>query len=276
MTAQQMMAQRARNAPRRALADTAAEKTKSRERAEVPSKHRLMPAWQLVISAMLFVVVVAVKLTMPDVMERYRTQVLDLMGAQMDVEAVFSAVGQLAGDDARETAQEVYQAVFGVQTVEVSDHTVDRNAVVYSLTNTPARTDMLQQVLGFAYADPVEGELTSAFGYRDHPISDNEKFHYGLDISAEEGTIISAFADGEVTVVGESSELGKYVEITHADGYTTLYAHCSRITASSGQTVKLGDPIAEVGATGDATGNHLHFELHHENVYLNPIYYVTC
>lgn len=68
---------------------------------------------------------------------------------------------------------------------------------------------------------------------------------------------------------------GKYVELTHTDGYTTLYAHCSRINASAGQTVKMGDPIAEAGDTGDATGYHLHFELHHNNIYLNPVYYVS-
>lgn len=63
--------------------------------------------------------------------------------------------------------------------------------------------------------------------------------------------------------------------MTHAGGYTTLYAHCSRINASSGQSVRMGDPIAEVGNTGDATGYHLHFELHQDNIYLNPVYYVT-
>lgn len=62
--------------------------------------------------------------------------------------------------------------------------------------------------------------------------------------------------------------------VAHANGYTSLYAHCSRVTASSGQQVALGDPIAEVGQTGQTTGSHLHFELHQDTVYLNPIYYV--
>lgn len=232
---------------------------------------------QLVVSAMIFAVLVGVKLTMPDVLARYRDTALELMGGEMDAAEVFSTVGQLVGGDAQDALENAYEAVFGIREVETPQgHTADRNAVVYSLTTTPARTEMLQQVLGFAYADPVEGQLTSAFGYRDHPVSDKEKFHYGLDISAEEGTIISAFADGTVIAVGDSSELGKYVELEHPNGYTTLYAHCKCITASSGQQVKLGDPIAEVGATGDATGNHLHFELHRDNVYLNPIYYVNC
>ena len=130
-------------------------------------------------------------------------------------------------------------------------------------------------MLGFAYQKPVSGTISSAFGYRDHPVEGQERFHYGIDLACEKGEIIRAFADGTVTAVAESTELGKYVELTHTDGYTTLYAHCSRINASAGQTVKMGDPIAEAGDTGDATGYHLHFELHHNNIYLNPVYYVS-
>ena len=65
------------------------------------------------------------------------------------------------------------------------------------------------------------------------------------------------------------------MELLHDNGYSTLYAHCSKITASSGQQVKLGDPIAEVGETGEATGPHLHFALCQDTQYINPIYYVT-
>ena len=79
--------------------------------------------------------------------------------------------------------------------------------------------------------------------------------------------------DGTVTAVGDSSQLGNYVTVSHAGAFTTLYAHCSRITASSGQQVALGDPIAEVGETGNATGPHLHFALQQDTVYLDPAYY---
>lgn len=275
MTAQEIIAQRARGQYGSCSRQLMNNNEYEGKRVEQPKRKS---TWmiQLVVSAMLFAIIVGVKLTMPDVTMRYRDKALRLMGEEMDVAEVFSTVGQLVGSDTQEALENAYQAVFGTQEIEVKNHTADRNAVVYSITTTPARTEMLQEVLGFPYADPVQGELTSAFGYRDHPTYEREKFHYGLDISAEKGTVISSFADGTVTAIGNSNELGKYVEVEHADGYTTLYAHCSRITASSGQIVKMGDPIAEVGATGDATGDHLHFELHHGNVYLNPIYYVTC
>ena len=78
-----------------------------------------------------------------------------------------------------------------------------------------------------------------------------------------------------MTAIGSSTDLGSYVTVTHAGGFSTLYAHCRKITASDGQQVRAGDPIAELGDTGRATGFHLHFELHHDDTYLNPIYYVT-
>ena len=92
-------------------------------------------------------------------------------------------------------------------------------------------------------------------------------------IAADEGAVITAFASGTVTAVGDSAELGNYVTVQHEGGFATLYAHCSRITASSGQQVALGDPIAEVGETGNATGPHLHFALQKDTVYLDPAYY---
>ena len=100
------------------------------------------------------------------------------------------------------------------------------------------------------------------------------RFHYGVDLAADEGTDVVAFADGQVYASGESSTLGNYIMLSHAGGYVTLYAHCSRITAAGG-SVSMGEKIAEVGSTGLATGPHLHFELHDGELYLNPIYYVA-
>ena len=72
--------------------------------------------------------------------------------------------------------------------------------------------------------------------------------------------------------MGESNILGNYVTVNHEGGFSTLYAHCSAITASAGQSVKKGDAIAKVGSTGNATGSHLHFEVHDGEEYLNPVY----
>lgn len=156
-----------------------------------------------------------------------------------------------------------------------ADDTATTGAIsyVYTMAPLPENASLELRNLGFSYQSPLVGKLTSAFGWREHPVTGGNKFHYGVDLAAETGADICAFADGEVYAVGESSTLGKYVMLRHENGYVTLYAHCSKVTVSEG-TVAMGDKIAEAGETGQATGPHLHFELHDGELYLNPIYYV--
>ena len=222
----------------------------------------------------LLLAVVLVKISAPAAMDKCRDKLLDLMGGQTDFRAAFSAVGRaVSGQGAvGQALNDAYTAVFGPQQT-VPEGTADPAA--YSAETTPGDVCLTQQVLGFAYANPLTGTVTDRFGYRQDPGGSGTRFHYGLDIAADEGAVITAFASGTVTAVGDSAELGNYVTVQHEGGFATLYAHCSRINASSGQSVRMGDPIAEVGDTGDATGYHLHFELHQNNIYLNPVYYVT-
>lgn len=144
---------------------------------------------------------------------------------------------------------------------------------LYTMAALPENASLEQRNLGFPHCTPVSGRLTSTFGWREHPVEGGSRFHYGVDLAAATGTDVLAFAAGEVYASGESSTLGNYIMLRHEGGYITLYAHCSRITASSG-SVAMGEKIAEVGDTGLVTGPHLHFELHDGALYLNPIYYV--
>ena len=101
-------------------------------------------------------------------------------------------------------------------------------------------------------------------------------FHYGTDFAANSGTTVCAFADGTVLAAGQSDGYGNYVKLGHAGGYATLYGHCSKLLVRAGETVTLGQPIALVGATGKATGPHLHFELMHDGYYYNPEFYLAA
>ena len=138
----------------------------------------------------------------------------------------------------------------------------------------PKGVSMERKKLKLSGTVPVSGWVSSPYGYREHPINGEQKFHKGLDIAAPEGSTVGAFADGTVKAVGESTSLGKYIMVSHADDITTIYAHCSKITATGGKKVKKGEKIAEVGHTGMATGPHLHFAMQQHGVYLNPGYYV--
>ena len=122
--------------------------------------------------------------------------------------------------------------------------------------------------------NPVEGSITSYFGYRDSPVNGVNEFHLALDIGAREGAEIGAFADGTVRYIGESDEFGKYLCIDHANNVATFYAHCSKLLVSKGQKVSCGETVALVGHTGNATGPHLHLTILKDNIRLDPIYYV--
>ena len=122
--------------------------------------------------------------------------------------------------------------------------------------------------------DPVIGPVTSAFGYRDSPINGKNEFHLALDIGVAEGTEIGAFADGVVEYIGESDVFGQYLKITHANGVSSFYAHCSKLLVKKGAAVTCGQTVALVGQTGNATGPHLHLTIEKDNVRLNPAYYV--
>ena len=314
-----------------------------REHAPSPGERRRLI--QLLACGGVFVLLVAVKLLLPGKLAQVNGELSGALERNIDVEAVFSAVGRaVSGEaDVDVALQDVYQAVFRpgdtetavevsaaageevdlampdamaplrafragtggsdgwlpaarktgddalsggtketgigeLSRTEAEDTAPEASSlayVLYSAENLPSDVCLEQSVLGFDYCTPVMGTLTSDFGYREHPVEGEERFHYGLDIGAAEGTAISCFADGTVTAVGESSSYGKYVTVSHEGGFSTLYAHCSRILVSSGSAVGEGDPIAEVGETGMATGPHLHFELHKGSQYLNPIYYVA-
>ena len=118
---------------------------------------------------------------------------------------------------------------------------------------------------------PVSGIITSRFGSKE---SIRTRAHSGLDIAAPKGTAIKAAASGTVIFSGYSGGYGNIVKISHGNGIVTYYAHCSALYVSQGQQVNAGDVIAAVGATGNATGNHLHFEVVKDGVSVNPQNYL--
>lgn len=123
-------------------------------------------------------------------------------------------------------------------------------------------------------ASPVDNVVTSAFGLRTHPLTGEPAIHNGVDLRSGEGVSITAWREGVVSVVGHTSIVGNYLRIDHGEDIYSFYAHCSEILVEKGQTVSCGEEIAKVGATGNVTGPHLHFEITYEGVYLNPLHYI--
>lgn len=139
----------------------------------------------------------------------------------------------------------------------------------------PSNVSFLYYELGLRQTTtPVFGVVSSAFGYRTSPINGEREFHLALDIAAETGTDIFAYADGEVRYIGESDEFGLYFMIDHDNGVSTFYAHCSKLFVRKGDVVTCGQTVALVGETGNVTGPHLHFTLLKDGIRLDPAYYV--
>lgn len=121
---------------------------------------------------------------------------------------------------------------------------------------------------------PVEGWVTSDFGFRNNPFTGLTQMHEGIDICNRTGTIIIAPANGFVSDVGSDLVHGRFLVISHGFGMTTRYSHLNKALVKPGQKVRRGDKIAEVGTSGKTTGPHLHYEVKLNGISVNPMRYI--
>ncbi len=135
-----------------------------------------------------------------------------------------------------------------------------------------------ERVVLVAFQSPLPGHaINSPFGLRQMPWEDVGRLHAGVDIAAPFGEPVLAAADGVVTRAGASPGYGSMVEITHAEGLVTRYAHLGAVTPGlkRGQRVRAGHAIGEVGSSGVSSGPHLHFEIRdRQDRPLNPLYFL--
>ena len=122
---------------------------------------------------------------------------------------------------------------------------------------------------------PAQGWLTSRMGSRQDPMTGGSDFHAGLDIAGEKGQPIYATAAGRVTQAEYQGAYGNLVVVDHGFGLETKYGHLSSFSVKPGQSVKRGDVIGRLGATGRATGYHLHYEVRANGRLLNPLQLLT-
>ena len=122
----------------------------------------------------------------------------------------------------------------------------------------------------------VKGWLSSYYGMRTHPISGRREMHKGIDFAGTMGGPVIAVAKGVVTYAGKRYSYGQLIEIAHGNGYSTRYAHNSRLLVSVGDTVEKGFQIAEIGSSGRSTGPHVHFEVLKNGREVNPIPFIRA
>lgn len=120
-----------------------------------------------------------------------------------------------------------------------------------------------------SFIKPINGKISSSFGWRNPSTETVPKNHTGTDIAAETGTQIVSATDGTVMLSSTTGDYGKHLKIQIGD-VIIVYAHCSKLYVNEGDMIKQGQEIAEVGSTGNATGPHLHFEVRYQDRYVNP------
>ncbi len=121
---------------------------------------------------------------------------------------------------------------------------------------------------------PVQGEITSGFGYRVLPSKGYLEFHQGIDIGAWYGTPVKATKAGEVVFAGWRPGLGWTIVLEHEMDFSTVYGHSSWYFVDAGDTVEEGEVIALIGDSGRSTGPHLHYEIRHEGIPMDPMTYL--
>ena len=123
---------------------------------------------------------------------------------------------------------------------------------------------------GIPIVPPVRGAVSRSFGSSRNLLSDEQRVHGGLDIAANRDEPVRATAYGVVSRTGVNASLGRYVDITHQNGYVTRYGHLSEVLVERRKWVKRGEIIGLVGMTGKTSGYHIHYEIHHEGRVLDP------
>lgn len=148
---------------------------------------------------------------------------------------------------------------------------------IYSITAFWQIADSLQMTIDelsdYPVISPIKksGRISSGFGMREHPCYKRRSFHTGIDIPQVKGTPVYATGNGIVIGRGYDVGYGYFIEIQHAGGFRSFYAHLSRILVNVGERISITQQIGCVGNTGVVTGSHLHYEIRKSKRYLNPI-----
>ena len=197
-------------------------------------------------------------------------KIAELRGELRHVNGTFAALGLGEGTlvaNANKYSNPLVGAVFNpLDLGKAADEKYQKLAKNITLWNG---LNKLKEILPLG-APIAKTRITSKFGMRKDPFTGTQKFHRGIDFAGKIGTELMAVAPGRVISAGERVGYGTTVEIDHGLGFTTLYAHLSKITVSRGDWVRPGTIVGLGGSSGRSTGPHLHYEIRYKGNPFNP------
>lgn len=174
-------------------------------------------------------------------------------------------------DQVTAAEQQEQQAIEGIR-ARKADFEAQYNAVQAQISASVSRGNPTAGNHRFSW--PVNGPITSPFGYRNDPVLGGNRLHAGVDIGVSQGTPIKAAGDGVVVMAGWNGGYGNFTLIDHGGGLATGYGHQSSIGVRVGQHVSTGEVIGNVGSTGASTGPHLHWEVRVNGTPVDPMGWV--
>ncbi len=201
--------------------------------------------------------------------------ILDLREKQKDRQAEVAKLVSQA-----EEKQAEVEGIYNEKANLLSNTRANKNALIYMQKDLEIREAEITRILesykygnapGDKFMWPVAGFLKSGFGMRRHPILGTMRMHTGIDIVAPNGALVKAADGGQIIQAGYDGGYGYSIVVYHGGGFATVYGHLSRILVAVGQNVSRGEVIGLVGATGWATGPHLHFEVRINGAAQNPL-----
>ena len=201
--------------------------------------------------------------------------ILDLREKQKDRQAEVAKLVSQA-----EEKQAEVEGIYNEKANLLSNTRANKNALISMQKDLEIRESEITRILesykygnapGDKFMWPAAGRIASGFGMRRHPILGTMRMHTGIDIVAPNGALVKAADGGQIIQAGYDGGYGYSIVVYHGGGFATVYGHLSRILVAVGQNVSRGEVIGLVGATGWATGPHLHFEVRINGAAQNPL-----
>ena len=170
---------------------------------------------------------------------------------------------------AKQAEWEAYMATYVAPTTETTTAASGSSSTTTTTTTTTTASSGATWLVPCSYTS-----ITSPFGYRVAPTTVASTYHQGVDLDTGTGWPVWATRAG-IAYTAYGSSAGNYVTIDHQDGFKSVYMHLSAFSVSSGTIVSAGQQIGLTGSTGVSTGDHLHFGISYNGVYVNPCLYVN-
>lgn len=209
------------------------------------------------------------------VLEEKRAEADKLLEQLVATGAEYQALVDEAEEEKANLNSDINKLQSAYDIAKYQEYLASRPPVTPPSTNTGGTAGSSNVTAGIKWVLPTTyTRVSSAYGWRIHPVYGDQRFHHGIDLSASSGTPIVAVRDGTVTVAVFNSSAGYYVNIDHGDGFMSRYLHMTHYIVSAGQKVKAGQVIGYVGSTGTSTGPHLHFGLYINGASVNPADYI--